>query len=124
MHVASLTSATTLSTQCSSTTDKGCSVLRIACGMPVSLVIYYKNYIEIIVYKFLLLLLSFFKKTSCRNCSWYLNKAGNTLLLHWVLEHAGKTNKPPRFSHSVGSPSSKMTALDSTAAMNMWSCGF
>ena len=42
------------------------------------------------------------------------------VLLHWALEHAGKPNKPS-FSQSVGSPSSKMTALDSTAAMNMWS---
>ena len=55
MHVASLTSATTVSTQsrnCGSITDKGCSVLSIACDMPVSLVTEYitANDIEIIVY--------------------------------------------------------------------------
>ena len=43
----------------------------------------------------------------------------NAVLLQWVLEYAGKPIKPPTFSQSVGSLSSKMTALDSTAAMNM-----
>ena len=50
VHVASLTSATTISTQSSSTTEKGCSVLSIVCDMPVSVVINYKNYIESIVH--------------------------------------------------------------------------
>ena len=50
------------------------------------------------------------------NCSWYSNKVGNAVLLHWIVEHAGKPNKPT-FSQSVGSLSSKMSALDSTAAI-------
>ena len=42
----------------------------------------------------------------------------NAVLLQWVLEYAGKPIKPT-FSQSVGSLSSKMTELDSTAALNM-----
>ena len=29
-----------------------------------------------------------------RNCSWCSNKAGNATLHQWLLEHAGKLNKP------------------------------
>ena len=105
MHVASLTSATTISTQsrnCGSTSDKGCSVLSIACDMPVSLV---TEYITTIILKDLYIYYYYyyyhFFFTSCRNCSWCPNKAGNAILLHWVLEHSGKPNKPPTLSHWI-----------------------
>ena len=57
VHVASLTSATTIFTKsrnCGSTTDKGCSVLSIACDMPVSLV---TEYITTIILKELFIII-------------------------------------------------------------------
>ena len=60
MHVAALTSATTISTQSSSTAEKGCSVLSIACDMPGSLVIYYNNYFERIVFILIIIIIFLF----------------------------------------------------------------
>ena len=80
VHIAALTSATTISTQSSSTAEKGCSVLSIACDMPGSLVMYYNIILKELFFNFNYYYNVSFLFTSCRNCSWYSNKAGNAVL--------------------------------------------
>ena len=91
------------------TTDKGCSVLIIAYDMLVSLV---TEYYTTIIHKHLYInyhyYLFFFKVflNQLQELFLVFEQAGNGILLHWVLEHAGKPNKLT-LSQSVGFPSQK-----------------